>query len=60
MGLIDKMHFVIKIEGDKILDIDTLLFTKSEILGRIEDIFGSIHEPMYTVLSDGYLNQLWD
>ncbi|MFN9944045.1 MAG: hypothetical protein ACK56I_31710 [bacterium] len=47
-------------EGDKILDIDTLLFTKSEILGRIEDIFGSIHEPMYTVLSDGYLNQLWD
>lgn len=41
------------------MDLDNLLFTQEkEIIGLIEDVIGSVKNPLYQILTDKYLENM--
>ncbi len=38
-----------------VINLDTLLFTQHEVLGRVDEVLGSIYAPSYSVISDEYI-----
>ena len=39
----------------EVLDLDNVVFLKDEILGKIDDVFGNVENPFYSVLADPYI-----
>lgn len=41
------------------MNLDSLLFSeKGDLLGKIDDVFGNVHCPFYSILMDVYLLRL--
>ena len=50
---------VVRSEPDIVLDLDNLVFTQNKIvLGKIDDVFGSIKNPYYSLTFDLYLKKM--
>lgn len=39
----------------EVLDLDNVVFLKDEILGKIDDVFGNVDNPFYSILADPYI-----
>lgn len=46
---------VIKPLIKEVLDLDNVVFLKDEILGKIDDVFGNVENPFYSILADPYI-----
>lgn len=47
--------FVIKPLIREVLDLDNIIFVKNEILGKIDDVFGNVENPFYSIIGEPYI-----
>lgn len=47
--------FVIKPLIKEVLDLDNIIFVKNEILGKIDDVFGNVENPFYSIIGEPYI-----
>ena len=48
---------VIKPLIKEVLDLDNLVFVQDEILGKIDDVFGNVDNPFYSILAEPYIKK---
>jgi len=49
-------YIVVESRNYQVLDLDNILFTQDKmILGQIDDVFGRIEVPVYSIINDGFL-----
>lgn len=48
---------VIKPYIKEVLDLDNIILVKNEILGKIDDVFGNIENPLYSIIADSYITK---
>ena len=41
----------------EVLDLDNIIFAKDEILGKIDDVFGNVDFPFYSILAEPYISK---
>ncbi len=51
-------YLVVESRTNEVLDLDNILFTKDHVLlGNIDDVFGKVEEPKYSIYKDRYLEK---